>query len=252
MTTKHTVLWTAAAAAIIGAVWWGPVAQPPEYVVFADHRPILGIANALDVLSNLPFAIVGAAGLAAVWRRSPGTLAHEWDAWPYGTLFAAVALASVGSAYFHLAPDYARLSWDRMPITVGFMGLLTALVAERVSRRTARVWFVPLLAAGAASVAYWYWTELHQAGDLRPYLFVQFGTLALVLLILLLYPGRPRDTAYITAGLVAYASAKGLELADAPIFEATGGLVSGHTLKHLVAAGGVSFLVLMLQARRAA
>jgi hypothetical protein len=252
MVRKHAVLWGAALAGIGLALWWPPIAQPPEYVVFADHRAFLGVANGFDVLSNVPFAIVGIAGLVAISRgRRPGMLANDWDAWPYGALFAGVAMASVGSTYFHLAPDNARLFWDRLPMTVGFMGLLTALLAERVSRRTARALFVPLLAAGAASVIYWYWTELHHAGDLRPYLVVQFGSLALVVLILWLYPGRGRDTAYIALGLSTYAAAKGLELADAPIFEATGQLVSGHTLKHLAAAGGVACLVAMLRVRAA-
>jgi hypothetical protein len=250
---RHAALALAAVATIAVAAWWPPVPQPPEYVVFADHRSLLGIPNALDVLSNLAFAIVGAAGLMAISRRRrTETLADNWDAWPYGALFAGVACASVASFYFHLAPDNARLLWDRLPITVGFMGLLTALLAERVSRRTARTLFVPLLVAGAASVVYWYWTELHYAGDLRPYLVVQFGSLALVVLILWLYPGRGRDTAYLATGLAAYVAAKGLELADAPIFAATGSMVSGHTLKHLAAAGGVACVVAMIRARAAA
>jgi hypothetical protein len=251
-TTRHAVLGAAAIAVIGVAIWWPPVPQPPEYLVFADHRPALGVPNALDVLSNLAFAIVGAAGLLTLSRRRPGQPAYDWIVWPYGALFVGVAAASAGSTYFHLAPDNARLFWDRLPMTVGFMGLLTALLAERVNRSVARALFLPLLAAGAASVLYWQWTEWNHAGDLRPYLVVQFGSLALVVLRLALYPGRGRDTAYIAAGLAAYVAAKGLELADAPIFAATGHVVSGHTLKHLVAAAGVACLVAMLRARRAA
>jgi len=160
-----------------------------------------------------------------------------------------VALTTLGSSYYHLAPDNARLVWDRLPMAVGFMGLLTALFAERVSLTAAKWLFVPLLAAGAASVGYWHWSELQNAGDLRPYLLVQFGSLLVVVLLLVLYPARYPGTGYLVAGLAAYAAAKGLEVADRPIF-ALGHMVSGHTLKHLAAAGGVARLAAMLRARR--
>jgi hypothetical protein len=79
---------------------------------------------------------------------------RNWERWPYAGLFAGTALTSIGSAYYHLAPDHWRLVWDRVLMTVGFIGLLTAVLAERVSSRVARMLFVPLLVFGAASVAY--------------------------------------------------------------------------------------------------
>jgi len=77
---------------------------------------------------------------------------------------------------------------------------------------------------------------------------VQFGSLLVVVLLLWLYPARYSGTGYLAAGLAAYAAAKGLEIADRSIF-ALGHVVSGHTLKHLVAAGGVACLAWMLRAR---
>jgi len=53
------------------------------------------------------------------------------------------------------------------------------------------------------------------------------------------------------AGLIAYAVAKGFELADRPIF-ALGEIVSGHTLKHLVAAIALAFLAAMVKRLRSA
>jgi hypothetical protein len=246
---RHLTLVLAVAATIAGAAYASPIAQPPEYNLFVDQRPLLGVANGFDVLSNLAFAVVGVAGLAVTVGRRPGMFAHPWDQRPYAVLFLGVTLASVGSTYFHLAPDNARLLWDRLPMAVGFMALLVALLAERVHRRLARALFLPLLAAGAASVVYWHWSELQGMGDLRPYLVVQFGSLAIVALILMLYRGT--GTGYLVAGLATYAAAKALELADAPIFAVTGHVISGHTLKHLVAAGGVACIVVMLQRRQA-
>jgi hypothetical protein len=205
----------------------------------------------LNVLSNLPFALVGALGLMSVFSATGGEhspFQHSWERWPFATLFAGVALTSIGSSYYHLAPDNARLVWDRLPMTLGFMGLLTAVLAERINLQVARALFAPLLVIGAASVGYWHWSEGQGAGDLRLYLLVQFGSLLIVVLLLALYRAREAGGGHLVAGLAAYAAAKGFEIADAGIF-ALGGIVSGHTMKHLVAAGGVGCLVAMLRLR---
>jgi hypothetical protein len=133
-------------------------------------------------------------------------------------------------------------------MSVGFMGLLTAVIAERVGLSIARWLFGPLLLAGGLGVASWHRSELRNAGDLRLYLLVQFGSLVLIVVLLALYRPRYTGTVHLAMGLVAYAAAKGLELGDREIFE-LGGVVSGHTLKHLAAAGGVACLVWMLHAR---
>ena len=237
------------AAAAVFAV--PPVPQPLEYHDMADQRTLAGIPHALNVLSNVPFAIVGTMGLAATFKRGAGRrdlFRDSWERWPYAALFAGVALTAFGSSYYHLAPDNARLVWDRLPMTIGFMGLLTAVMAERVGIRVARVAFVPLLALGAISVGYWWWSEMRGAGDLRLYGVVQFGSLLAVLLLLLWCRSPYADGRYLVAGLVAYGVAKGLETADAWFYD-FGQVVSGHTLKHLAAAGGVAFVVAMLEHR---
>lgn len=251
MIVRHTILAIAVAGAVLLVMSRPPIPQALDYHVMADQRPLLGIPNSLNVLSNVPFAIVGLLGLAAVfgWSGRPSRFADRWERWPYAALFIGVTLTALGSSYYHLAPDNARLVWDRLPMAVGFMGLLTALFAERVSPAAGKWLFLPLLAAGAASVGYWHWSELRNAGDLRPYLLVQFGSLLVVVLILSLYPARYPGTGYIVAALVGYAAAKGLEVADRPIY-ALGHVVSGHTLKHLAAAAAVLCLAQMLRARR--
>ncbi|MFN2564967.1 MAG: alkaline phytoceramidase [Gemmatimonadaceae bacterium] len=248
---RHSVVLLAVCAPVAGVVAGPRIPQPLAYHDMADARPCLGIPNCLNVLSNLPFAVVGVLGLAAALGWRVGSRAHfsdPWERWPYAALFAGVALTAVGSSYYHWAPDNARLVWDRLPMTVGFMGLLTAVVAERVSVSAARWLFMPFLTLGAASVAYWYWSEGQGAGDLRPYALVQFGSLLIVVLLLLLYPARYTGGGYLAVAFAAYVAAKALELADEPIF-ALGRVVSGHTLKHLAAAGSVACLVGMLRAR---
>jgi len=203
----------------------------------------------MDVLSNVLFLAVGIAGLAAtVERRGRTPFRDRWTRWPYRALFAGVVLTTFGSRWYHLAPSTARVVWDRLPMTIAFMGLLAAVIAERVNTRLARVLFAPLLVAGAGSVVYWYATQFAGHGDLRPYAVVQFGSLTVVVLVLGLYRSEDRGGTWLGLGLALYALAKIFELNDAPIYRALG-IVSGHTLKHVTAAAAVGCVVAMLRVR---
>ena len=203
-----------------------PIRQGPRYYVFPDDRTILGIPYFWNVISNLPFAVVGAAGLAAFARRPPPLRPAV------GALFAGVFLTAFGSAWYHLAPSAGRLLFDRLPMTVAFAAVFTLVVADRIDPRAARpAWLAAAIALAAASALAWYWT-----GDLRPYVFVQGTLLLTVPLILLLFPGREIDGARLVAALALYLVAKVLEKYDDQVYDALGQLVSGHALKHLAAA----------------
>jgi hypothetical protein len=59
--------------------------QSQDYHRIADVRTWLGIPNALNVLSNLPFALVGVLGLAATLSAAPARCAafrEPWERWP--------------------------------------------------------------------------------------------------------------------------------------------------------------------------
>lgn len=234
---------------LCGSAWMAPPIAQDEHYVPIDQRTIAGVPNGMDVLSNVCFLAVGVAGLAAtVERRGRTPFRDRWTRWPYRTLFAGVALTTFGSTWYHLAPSTARIVWDRLPMTIAFMGLLTAVVAERVSVRAARALLAPLLVGGAGSVLYWYTTQLAGRGDLRPYAVVQFGSLLIVVLILALYRPHDRGTAWLSVGLALYGVAKVFEIADASIYRGLG-IVSGHTLKHVMAAAAVACIVAMLRQR---
>jgi hypothetical protein len=247
---RHVAILLTIAAALVFTCLLPAIPQPLHYHQFADQRVFLSVPNAFDVLSNLPFAMVGAFGLAVTFSRRRPPLADRQERRPYAVLFGAVCVATLGSAYYHLAPSNARLVWDRLPMTIGFMSLLTIVVAERVSRHIAHVLFVPVVVFGALSVFYWYASELRGHGDLRWYLLVQFGSLGVIGVILLSYPARQPGGRYVVLALMTYGVAKVFELLDADLF-AFGHIVSGHTLKHVVAALGIGCLVLMLRARTA-
>jgi hypothetical protein len=247
------------AGIVAGAIGWGlllpAIRQPQDYHHFADTRALLSIGNAADTLSNLAFALVGALGLAVLWgERASGSserFASPREMTPYWVFFAGVTLTSAGSAWYHLAPDDARLVWDRLPMTIAFMSLVAAVVSERISIRAGSLLLWPLVLLGLASVVYWRWSALAGFENLRPYLAVQFGSIALVLVISLLYRSRYTLGAAIFALAAAYGVAKVAEGYDREIFE-FGRWVSGHTLKHLFAAAGILLLLRALRRRNRA
>jgi hypothetical protein len=240
-------------ATAAGATLAAPrLAQPQWYHDFADQRCLLCVPHALNVLSNLPFVLVGLVGLWFTLKPHPfhrRAFIHPAERWLFVTLFAAIVLTGIGSAYYHADPTNARLLWDRLPLAVAFMALFAAVIADRVSARAGITLFLPLVLLGASSVVYWHVSELRGAGDLRPYLFVQLFPLLAVPLMLLLLPPRYTRGADLVAALVCYLLAKALELLDAQVY-AHGQVVSGHTLKHLVAGLSGLWLVVMVVKRR--
>lgn len=252
MLGRRTGLWLftgLAGVVIVAAVLAPRVAQPLSYHKFADTRGWFGIANFGDVASNIPFAILGICGLVALRKNGSMAFLDPRERWPYLIIFAGFLLTAFGSSYYHLQPGNARLVWDRLPMTLVFMGLVSAMITERLSVSIGVRLLPLLLLVGAASVAQWYLSEIHGAGDLRFYAAVQVYALAMVLLSAFLPPRYTRNSDLaIAAGF--YVLAKICETADRQIFGA-GHLVSGHTLKHLAAAVGGWWILRMLEKRTA-
>ena len=78
----------------------------------------------------------------------------------------ALTLTAAGSSYYHLAPDNARLVWDRLPIALACAGLLAGVRAETHAGSDRQLYTGVLAIVAVASVVWWYFTELHGAGDL--------------------------------------------------------------------------------------
>lgn len=205
------------------------VAQDQAYHAFADRRVFLGIPNAADVLSNLAFLLVGAVGVMRLAASDRAMFSAPTEASLWCVMLGFVATAA-GSAWYHLDPDDATLFWDRLPMTLIFAGLLSAALAQRVSGKLARVGLVALVVLGVASVAYW-----RATGDLSLYALLQFGGLGALLLLVAVTP-RGADPFQWWWVIGWYALAKVVEVADGAIWEASGGFVAGHALKHVAAA----------------
>lgn len=234
MTNRTRCLIAFTVLSIAAALLLPAVPQPAGYHDFADHRPMLGVANFLDVASNLGFLLVGVAGLVVVMR--PRTrFEFNRERWPYAVFFFGVLLTAVGSAYYHLAPDNERLFWDRLPMTIAFMSLIAAQVVDRIDIRAGLALLLPMLLAGAGSVLYWRATERAGVGNVLPYAILQGYSVVILLAIALLWPSRYTRGNDIYWVLAAYVIAKLLESFDKALL-ALGNIVGGHTLKHLAAA----------------
>jgi hypothetical protein len=221
------------AASLAGLLLLPSIPQDQSYHQFADQRTMLGIPNFWNVVSNLPFLAVGAAGL---WRfhDDPATV----------VFFLGVFLTGIGSSYYHWNPNDGTLFWDRLPMTLSFAAILALVVKERVNARAGAILLWPALAIGLFSLLLWRWTD-----DLRLYFWVQFFPGLAVLLLFLLYPPKYTGTYYWIMSAALYALAKVFEFSDQAIFS-LGYVVSGHTLKHLAAAAACLMILRYFQTRR--
>ena len=242
---RHRTLWTLLLALSLlwgVAVFWGLTLLLSVGVVlapsghahlyahghpFVDARIFWGVPNAMDVLSNLPLGLAGLMGLLMLRGKqmSPPTR-HAM-----AVFFGGLICACLGSSGYHWAPNASGLMLDRLGMAVTFAGALALALAERVGPTAAKLALPVMLASAALSAALAY-----TLGNVLPWGVVQFGGMALVAWA----AWQPRlDDALgvsFTVLIGLYAVAKLCELNDEALFHLSGEWISGHTLKHLVAA----------------
>jgi len=235
---RNHILILVTLVSVIVLYFMQPVSQDTFYHQFADQRTWLGIPHFLDVMSNLPFLIVGFFGLKLCLTNNAMENRSSWL-----VLFTGVLLVCFGSAYYHWDATNTRLVWDRLPMTIAFMSLFAALLSDYVDKRLGKL-LIPLLILGVFSVYYW-----AQVDDLRIYIWVQGYPMVCILLLLALYESKYPDKKELAGCFVFYMLAKVTEGLDTQIFNGLGGMVSGHTIKHLLAAIAVYFLYRMAKLR---
>ena len=223
-----------------------PLPQDPAYHDFADQRRWLGIAHFGDVVTNLPFVAIGGYGLWYLVKRQR-YVARTSSGERYAPLivFAALVLTGIGSAWYHLQPDDQRLVWDRLPMTLIFMALLSMVISERVGPQVGTRLLLPLCVLGLFSVYWW-----ASRDDLRVYALVQFYPIPVMVYMLWRLRARYTHGGRYWGVLAWYGAAKLCELTDTWMLNALQ-WISGHSLKHLLAAVGAWWLLRMLQVRRA-
>lgn len=216
-----------------------PISQDPAYHHFSDTAALLAIPNLLNVISNLPFLLVGILGLTQLSRSN--LYITNSNKYAYITLFLGALLVSFGSSYYHLMPNNQTLLWDRLPMTIAFMALFSLILSEFISEKLGRYSLLPLLILGLSSVAYWYLTELDGQGDLRFYAAIQFFPLLAISIILLCFKSCYTKVSAYWWLLMTYLSAKLFEHFDVLIHNSLI-VISGHSIKHIAAALGLYIL----------
>lgn len=217
----------------------GPIAQDLRYHQFVDERAAAGVPNFANVTSNAPFLLVGVLGLLLCARGRIGGARTAWS-----VFFAGVLLSGIGSAYYHWTPENRTLAWDRLPMTLALMGLFSAVLAEQVHSQWERRLLLPAVLLGFLSIAWW-----GIGDDLRLYVWVQLSPFLALVYTLIAFPARFTHRGLLAAGAGCYGLAKVAEFADAALYTATSETISGHTLKHLLAAAATFCVYLMLRWR---
>jgi hypothetical protein len=225
------------ACAFAAGPWLHALADRP----FADTRAALGIANFGNVVSNLAFLAVGVLGL----KLCRGT-ARPLPVLSWTVFYAGMVLTCCGSAWYHLHPSDAAIVWDRLGMTVAFVSLSVAILKECIPAYSLERALLPALLLGAASVLWW-----RASGDLRLYAWVQAAPLGCVALCVALGWVQGEERRAFVWSFALYLLSKAAEMSDAQIYAFTRHAISGHTLKHLLAASATG-AILAMQWRRGA
>ncbi len=245
MTVRTWLVVGVTALAVAAALLIPAQPQPLAYHDFADGRGAFGIPNFLNVASNLAFLIVGVVGLV-VSTGQRARFEFSIERWPYVVFFLGVLLTAAGSSYYHWAPDNESLFWDRLPMTMAFMALVSSQIVDRIDIRAGLALLLPMLILGAASVVYWRITERAGAGNVVPYAVLQAYSVVILLLMATL-PSRYTGGNSLYWVFAWYVLSKIFETYDAELL-ALGHIVSGHALKHLAAAiAGVPVFRMLMQ-----
>jgi len=210
------------------------IPQDPNYHHFADDRTISDIPNFWNVFSNLPFLIIGIAGVYYLIRQK-NYLKLKSLGINYIAFFVGIFLIGIGSANYHLNPTNNTIVCDRIPMTISFMSFFSIIIGEYIHQQIGKKLLFPLVIIGIISVMYWHYSEITGNGDLRLYFVVQFFPMILIPLIILMFKQKSQSVVNTWLVLLAYLLAKTFEVFDLVVFQATT-QISGHTIKHFFAA----------------
>jgi hypothetical protein len=210
-----------------------PITQNLEYHNFADQRSFLDMNNFFDVISNIAFLVFGILGIIKAQKFK--TYKYSWMVFLVG-----VVLVAPGSAFYHWNPNNFTLIWDRLPMTIGFMGIFTAIVCEVFKFKQEVLILIVLNILGMYSVLHWQIFD-----DLRLYYWIQLTPLLTIILISFMFKNESILPFYLAGAFGFYLLAKITEKNDDAIFLATNQIISGHTIKHLLAAVAVYLLYKM-------
>jgi len=137
-------------------------------------------------------------------------------------------------------------------MTLTFMSIVSVIVCEKVDEKLGRTLLIPLCIVGVGSVSWWSFTESHQdyVGDLRLYILVQVAPVFLTPLLVYMYPARYTHSEMMYVCAFLYVLSKAAELFDHGVWALSYETMSGHSLKHFLAALGTTWIPNMIRKRR--
>jgi hypothetical protein len=227
---------------ILLAIFLPSIEQNQNYHNFANQRVLFGVNNAFDTLSNLAFIIVGALGLVNFYNNQYVKISNSFSV-ILNLFFISIILIGLGSSFYHLSPNDFTLVFDRLAMSLVFASILAMLAYLKISPRFGLHTLAELLILAPLTVLIWKFN-----GNLTPYVVLQFGGIILVILTLLLTKTRMQGPCF-TSLIILYSAAKLVEFYDEKIFNLSQNLISGHTLKHLIAALAVIIFVSPLKVK---
>ncbi len=246
MTKEKKGLWLIRLIAIFTVsifLFSNKIPQNIGYHHFSDTKAFISIPNTLNVLSNLPFLIIGIFALYSLFYKNKTSYnIVNSNKLAYLTFFLGISLVGFGSSYYHLWPSNNTLVWDRLPMTFAFMGLFSIIIGEYISEKKARLLLFPLLIVGILSVLYWWYSESQGSGDLRYYIVVQFFPIITIPIILLFFKSQYNNKLAYWILLTSYIAAKFFEYFDFEIHQ-TLIFISGHSIKHIIPCIGIYILL---------
>ena len=155
-----------------------PITQDLLYHNFSNGNMIFDIPNFWNVVTNLPFLIVGLFGLINLNILSK-------PRFQYIIFFIGLIFIAFGSSYYHMNPNNETLIWDRLSMIVAIMSLISIVISEFINNQFGKKSLIPLLTIGFFSILYWVIFD-----DLRIYVAVQFLPLIALPLILILFKSK--------------------------------------------------------------
>ena len=226
----YIILTAIALLSVAGIFILSPIEQDKEYHNFCDSEAIFNIPNFWNVVSNIPFLVIGLIGLYK-------TTTLEETKIQYIMFFLGISLVAIGSGYYHLNPNNNTLVWDRLPMTIAFMSLFSIIISEFIDLKIGLKSLLPSILIGLLSVVYWI-----VFNDLKIYILVQFFPVFAIIVILSFFRSKYNLTIGYWLLLLAYIIAKIFEHFDYQT-QNTLKLLSGHTLKHIVISIGIFSLL---------
>lgn len=214
-----------------------PLPQEISYHCFADQDHLL-IPHFWNVISNLPFILIGLYGLIKFSRHYESSSQFLINY----LLAIGILLTGLGSSYYHWNPNNETLLWDRLPMTILFMSFFSSVLSRYISPKFYKIGIKLFIPAGISSVIYWSISESLGKGDLRFYALVQFLPILLIPLIMWMYRSKKLPTRNMLWIMYLYITAKAFELFDHETFLLLK-VISGHSIKHLLAATACYFMI---------